>query len=108
MLRLQQGTNRMVVPKQDLPNPLPDAVALRLFNGTTKREVWCALEDSGELFDWRDFVIEVKTFGADPSQGQIAMTDQDKGEWVATLFGGAVYSESPALLDQLREERCAY
>jgi hypothetical protein len=105
MLVVTQGVNRIVVPRLDLPVPLPAATMLRMENPATKRIVWCQVADSAELVDWVDFRFNVIGSGADPVQSQVAMTAKDKGEWDAMLYGGTVYSQSPSELTELRKER---
>lgn len=108
MITIEQGINRIVVPKLDMPNPMPAVIMLRLHNDATGRQAWCEVVDDGLLSDWYQFVFEVVGANADPLQSQISMTTKDKGMWVATLYGNSVYSESPTLNTELRKEKCAY
>ena len=108
MIRLNLGANTLSIPRQDLPNPLPAAIALQLSNASTKREAWCLVADAGALQDWVELNFEIILAAADPLASQIAMREADKGDWVLALYGGAAYSESPLLLTKMRTERCAY
>jgi hypothetical protein len=108
MITLNQGINRMLVPKVDMPTPMPAVVMLQLVNTATNRQAWCELTALLGLSDWYEYEIEVVGAGADPLQGQIAMNAKDEGQWKATIYGGAVYSESPSTLTELRKERVQY
>jgi len=108
MITIELGTNRIVVPKLDMPNPMPDVIMLQLSNTVTNRQAWCEVVDNGLLSDWYQFEFEIVGANADPAQSQISMTTKDKGMFVATLYGNSVYSESPSLITELRKEKCAF
>lgn len=109
MIKLQQGENRMVIPRQDLPEPLPAALAVRFVNGATNKTIWSKVVDSSALIDWVDLVVTVVGGNANPLNGEIALqSPRDTGQWTVTLFGGSSYSEAPVELTQLREEICVF
>lgn len=108
MIHLEIGINRIVVPKLDMPSVMPDFLMLRLVNGATNREAWCLIVNNGLLSDWYEFEVEIVGANANPMDSQIAFTSKDKGEFVATIYGNSVYSESPSLNTELRKERCAF
>jgi len=106
MICLTQSTNKVVLVRQDVT--LAPVLMLSLVSETDKKRHWCKVVDSQEFADWVLLPFEIVIAGADSQNSQIALRDNQKGDYMLEIYGGSTYSESIASLTLMHSERARY
>lgn len=102
MISINRGqVNKLMIPAGDID--IPAGVLILVFeNASTKKKEFCQISDSGNFTDWVELDFTEVPAGADPLLSEVTLRD---GDYIATLYSAATYTETMSLLTKIRSER---